>query len=117
MRGDLCAAPAPALRNSSNINRSIMSGLAAFDLRPQLAAIKVPTLVIHGVSDPIPMASAREWAASLSDGRLLVIEQSGHFPFVERPEAFFPAATAFLKGKWPTAAQRVEQGAATNRPE
>jgi hypothetical protein len=30
---------------------------------------------------------------------LLVIEQSGHFPFVERPEAFFPAATAFLKGE------------------
>lgn len=56
------------------------------------------------------MASTREWAASLSDGRLLVIEQSGHFPFVERPEAFFPAATAFLKGEWPPAARRVEKG-------
>jgi proline iminopeptidase len=107
MRGDLCAAPAAALRNFSNINRSIMGSLGAFDLRPQLAAIKVPTLVIHGASDPIPMASAREWAASLSDGRLLVIEQSGHFPFVERPDAFFPAATAFLQGEWPPAAQRV----------
>jgi proline iminopeptidase len=108
MRGDLCAAPAAALRNFSNVNRSILGSLGAFDFRPQLAAIRVPTLVIHGASDPIPMASAREWAASLADGRLLVIEQSGHFPFVERPEAFFPAATAFLKGEWPPAARRVE---------
>ena len=45
MRGDLCAAPAAALRNFSNINRSVMASLGAFDLRPQLAAIKVPTLV------------------------------------------------------------------------
>jgi proline iminopeptidase len=109
MRGDLCAAPAAALRNFSTINQSIMGSLGAFDLRPQLAAIKVPTLVIHGASDPIPMASAREWAASLGDGRLLVIEQSGHFPFVERPDAFFPAATAFLQGEWPPAARRVEK--------
>jgi pimeloyl-ACP methyl ester carboxylesterase len=110
LRGDLCAAPAAALRNFSTINQSIMGSLGAFDLRPQLAAIKVPTLVIHGASDPIPMASAREWTASLSRGRLLVIEQSGHFPFVERPDAFFSAATAFLKGEWPPAAQRVEKG-------
>jgi proline iminopeptidase len=109
MRGDLCDAPAAALRNFSNVNRSIMGSLGAFDLRPQLAAINVPTLVIHGASDPIPMASAREWAASLGDGRLLVIEQSGHFPFVERPDAFFPAATAFLQGEWPPAARRVEK--------
>ena len=108
MRGDLCAAPAPALRNFSNVNRSVMGSLGAFDLRPQLAAINVPALVIHGSSDPIPMASAREWAASLANGRLLVIEQSGHFPFVERPNGFFPAATAFLKGEWPPAAVRVE---------
>jgi proline iminopeptidase len=112
MRGDVCAAPAPALRNFSNINRSIMGSLGAFDLRPELAAIKVPALVIHGASDPIPMASAREWAASLPDGRLLVIEQSGHFPFVERPDAFFPAATAFLKGEWPPEARRIEKSGA-----
>jgi proline iminopeptidase len=115
MRGDLCAAPGAALRNFTNVNRSIMGSLGAFDLRPQLAAIHVPTLVIHGASDPIPLASAREWAGSLSDGRLLVIEQSGHFPFVERPEAFFPAATAFLKGEWPSAARRIEKSGAAVR--
>lgn len=109
MRGDLCDAPAAALRNFSKINTSVMGSLGAFDLRPQLAAINVPALVIHGASDPIPMASAREWAASLANGRLLVIEQSGHFPFVERPETFFPAATAFLKGGWPPAARRIEK--------
>jgi hypothetical protein len=46
---------------------------------------------------------------------LLVIEQSGHFPFVERPDVFFPAATAFLKGEWPPAARRVENSGAAFR--
>lgn len=48
--------------------------------------------------------------SSLPNGRLFVIEQSGHFPFVERPDAFFPAATTFLRGEWPPAARRIEQG-------
>ena len=100
MRGDLCAAPAAALRNFANINRSIMGSLGAFDLRPQLAAINVPALIIHNASDPIPMASAREWAASLPDRRpLLVIEQSGHFPVRGASRSILPRGDGVLEGR------------------
>jgi proline iminopeptidase len=104
VRGDFCAGPPPALRNSANVNRSVLGSLGEFDLRPQLLSVKVPTLIVHGDRDPIPLESAREWATSLGQGRLLVIADSGHFPFVEKPDAFFEPVMAFLNGRWPTAA-------------
>jgi pimeloyl-ACP methyl ester carboxylesterase len=33
-----------------------------------------------------------------------VIDGAGHFPFVERPEVFFPAIESFLRGNWPPGA-------------
>ena len=83
MRGDLCAAPAAALRNFSNINRSIMGILGAFDLRPQLAAIKVPTLIIHGAEDRCtPLGQAQEFYYALLDRQcaveLVVYPREGH---------------------------------------
>jgi proline iminopeptidase len=101
VRGDICADPPAALRNSNNVNRSVLGSLGAFDLRPGLSSVKVPSLVVHGDRDPIPLESAREWATSLGQARLLVIADSGHFPFVEQPEVFFAPVEAFLQGRWP----------------
>jgi pimeloyl-ACP methyl ester carboxylesterase len=38
---------------------------------------------------------------TLPDARLIVIEGSGHFPPLERPDVFFPAVNEFLSGDWP----------------
>lgn len=108
MRGDVCAVPAPALRNFGTVNATLMDGLGNFDWRPLLKSVRVPTLVIHGDRDPIPMEAAREWAAGLPAARLLVIANSGHFPFVEQPDLFFAASTEFLSGRWPASATRVQ---------
>lgn len=67
------------------------------DLRPELRAITAPTLVLAGEDDMIagPVcgdAIVRE----LSDGRLVVIPETGHFLYVEQPEAFRAALTEFL---------------------
>jgi len=66
-------------------------------------------LVIHGTEDLIPLESSREWAATLSNARLLVIQGSGHFPHLEFPEVYFPAVNCFLAGEWPVDAQTVTQ--------
>ncbi len=63
--------------------------------------------MIHGTVDFIPLESAGEWAAALPNGRLLVLDGSGHFPYLEVPERFFGAAEAFLKGRWPAGAEGV----------
>ncbi len=63
-------------------------------------------LVIHGANDFIPVAASDAWASAFPNGRLLVIGRSGHFPFVERPDEFFPAIETFLEGGWPPSATR-----------
>lgn len=58
------------------------------DITPWLARITAPVLVLTGDSDPIvPPAEARHIAAHLSRARLVVIENAGHIPALEQPEA------------------------------
>jgi proline iminopeptidase len=68
-----------------------------FDLRPQLRGIKVPTLVVVGDDDFIAgPVCAEAILRELPDGRLVTIADSGHFVYVEQPEAFRTALTDFL---------------------
>jgi proline iminopeptidase len=76
-----------------------------FDLRPELRSVSAPTLVVHGEHDAIPLASAREIAASIPNARLVIIGGVGHFPHVERPNEFFGHVQTFLSGRWPDSAQ------------
>lgn len=68
-----------------------------FDLRPDLARITAPALVIAGEEDFITgPACAREIAAALPDARLVLLPGVGHFIFVEAPERFRDEVLSFL---------------------
>jgi proline iminopeptidase len=69
-----------------------------FDLRPELRKIEAPALVVVGDDDFIcgPVC-ADAIVAELRDGRLVTIPESGHFVYVEQPEAFRAALTEFLQ--------------------
>jgi pimeloyl-ACP methyl ester carboxylesterase len=68
-----------------------------FDLRPVLADVGAPTLVVAGDKDFIlGPAACREVANGITNARLEVLEDAGHFPWVERPGEFAAAITAFL---------------------
>jgi proline iminopeptidase len=69
----------------------------SFDLRPQLARIEAPTLVVAGDRDFVaPPAAARAIAEAVADDELVVVPGAGHFVFVEAPEAFREAVLAFV---------------------
>lgn len=69
----------------------------AMDLRPRLAEIKVPALVIVGRHDFITNVSmAEEMVRHIPDARLEIFEESGHFAHVEEPEKFRRVLQAFL---------------------
>ncbi|MCH7577683.1 MAG: alpha/beta fold hydrolase [Chloroflexi bacterium] len=77
--------------------QAVWESLEGFDLRPRLSEIQVPTLVIAGASDlSVTPERARETADALPHGKLLVIENSGHYPFIEQPEAFLSGVLRFL---------------------
>ncbi len=77
------------------VQKSIWDSLGDYDLRTALTAVKCPALVVHGSEDPIPVESSREIASALS-ARFVLLEGSGHVPYVEQPEQLFPALKAFL---------------------
>jgi proline iminopeptidase len=83
-------------RVTGRVQQSIWQSLGDYDLRGALASVRVPTLVLHGRQDPIPLASSEEAARALG-ATCVVIEDSGHVPYVEQPEQLFPPLRAFLR--------------------
>jgi pimeloyl-ACP methyl ester carboxylesterase len=68
-----------------------------FDLRGALRTIEAPTLVVVGEDDFIcGPACADAIVSELSDARLVTIPGSGHFVYLEQPEAFRAAVIGFL---------------------
>lgn len=109
--GDFCAGSPETLRNQLiNVGRYTEASLGEWDWRSSLREVAAPSLIIHGSVDPLPMEGAREWAEVLPNGRLLLLEGVGHFPYVEAPERFFPAVEVFLQGEWPAGARPVPGG-------
>jgi 3-oxoadipate enol-lactonase len=77
--------------------RAACDALATLDLRPELANVKVPTLVMVGEQDeatPPPMS--RELAAGLPDARLKIIPGCAHVPQLQAPERFLEMIGDFL---------------------
>jgi len=73
--------------------------LAALDLRPQLARIRNPTLVMCGALDQTTTpALAREVASAIPGAVYRDIEDSGHCPMLEQPEALVSMIEWFTSG-------------------
>ncbi|MFD9389499.1 alpha/beta fold hydrolase [Streptomyces sp. NPDC060000] len=65
-------------------------------LRPRLADITVPALVLWGESDRIATpAYGKEYAASFGNARFEVVAQAGHLPHLEQPSRTFALLDAF----------------------
>ena len=79
------------------VQQSVWDSLGAFDLTAagRRDSVSVPTLIVHGREDPIPLASS-EAAAGAMGAELVVLEACGHVPYVEQFEALFSAIETFL---------------------
>jgi pimeloyl-ACP methyl ester carboxylesterase len=68
--------------NPSGFWRHIAAIAASGDLRPRLANISAPTLVLHGSDDPlVPPQAGKDTAANIKGAKLLIVKGMGHdFP-------------------------------------
>ncbi|HYH05873.1 MAG TPA: alpha/beta hydrolase [Thermoanaerobaculia bacterium] len=73
---------------------SIVPQMMALDLRAGLENVKAPVLVIHGKQDPLETAD--EVHKTFPDSKLVVLENAGHFPWLEQEGAFYKALGEFL---------------------
>jgi proline iminopeptidase len=78
------------------VQQDTWRSLGDYDLRPRLEALTgIPSTVLHGADDPIPLEASEE-TSRLLGATLHVIERSGHCPHVERPDAFVALLDPFL---------------------
>ena len=82
-------------RVTAKVQQSVWHSLGDFDLIPDLGKLHIPAFFVHGRHDPIPLEST-EKAAGAMRARLLVLEASGHVPYVEQPDALFAAIEQYL---------------------
>jgi pimeloyl-ACP methyl ester carboxylesterase len=78
--------------------RTMAQALADADLRPRLAQIAVPTLVVAGTADersPVPVAE--ELRRSIPGSTLRLLAGLGHECFLESPADFEAAVRPFLE--------------------
>lgn len=75
----------------------VAADLDGLDLRPRLARLRLPTLIVAGRFDPrLPPKHHEQLAELLPDSRLRVMEESGHFPFLEEKKQFAEVVEQFL---------------------
>jgi proline iminopeptidase len=82
-------------RVTGRVLDSVWHSLGDYDLIPQLDQIRCPTVIIHGRDDPIPLESSVEGAKAMN-AKLVVLDDCGHVPYVEKPAELFAAVDAFL---------------------
>jgi proline iminopeptidase len=71
-------------------------GLGDYDLTPALARLDIPTLVIHGDHDFVPLDIAVHIAEAVPGAVLHVLEDCGHFAYLEQPEEVRSLMAAFF---------------------
>ncbi len=68
-----------------------------WDVTNRLDEIRPPTLILVGRDDfGHPVSQAEILNARIPHSKLVVFERSGHFPYVEEPQAFFSAIRHWL---------------------
>jgi proline iminopeptidase len=78
---------------------AVSQSLAGADLSPTLPRFRGPVLIAYGVSDSPSTGAdaAKSIQRLLPQARVAPIEESGHWPFLENPEAFLPIVEEFLR--------------------
>ncbi len=70
-------------------------------IQHELGAIDCPTLVVHGDHDFIVREAPNLVCDLIADAQLVVIPDSGHYPFIEQPDAFTAALRTFVTDTTP----------------
>jgi proline iminopeptidase len=83
-------------RLTGRTQQEVWASLGDYDLRPRLERLRgIPSLVMHGENDPIPIDAART-TAELIGAEFHSLPHCGHVPYVEAPETFTSLLDGFL---------------------
>ncbi len=94
---DAFLARSASFKYSQKVNKTVWSDLQRFDLTPELAGFKFPTLVVTGRYD-FNVAPSVAWSIhkAIPGSEFAVFAKSGHLPFCEEVDDFVARVQTFL---------------------
>jgi proline iminopeptidase len=89
------AMPADSLH--TDVGAALTPDLARhYNVRESLKMVDRPALIVQGRQDPVGESTAYEIHLTLRGSSLKLIDQCGHFPWIEQPDKFYPIVSEFL---------------------
>jgi len=86
-----------AAHSIQSVGDKVLRALDGFDVRPTVAEIGNPVLVLHGEHDSLlPVQDSRELASLMKHAQFSIIPGQGHCTNVENPEKFVAHVHDFL---------------------
>jgi proline iminopeptidase len=94
---DAALAKMAEVGENRTVNETIWHDLERFDLNPELAKYRFPTLVITGRFDMnVAPVVAYKIHKAIPGSQFVVFDRSGHIPFYEEPDKFQQTVETFL---------------------
>ncbi|MDR1928343.1 MAG: alpha/beta hydrolase [Oscillospiraceae bacterium] len=85
-------------RAASPLMRQVLVKTVNEDLAPLLPLIQPPTLLIWGRNDTAtPLADGRRMERDIPDAGLVILENAGHYAFLERQAQFLRVIASFMQ--------------------
>lgn len=82
--------------NNWNLSRDFIKKMKNKKPKDILKNITQPVLVIHGKDDSIPQSNAENMSSIIENSECVILEETAHCPFDEKPETFYSLVTDFL---------------------
>lgn len=84
------------LSNYKVTNNLIWKDLGKYDIHDKLINITAPTLVVHGDESVISIEGAEAIVKRIPDSKLVILNDVGHFPYIEAPNVFSKIVREFF---------------------
>ena len=74
---------------------AMMVDLRDYDLHDRLSGVSAPTLILYGAAEPGAELGGAALHEAIPHSELVIIDDAGHFPFIEQRDQVLRAVTAF----------------------
>jgi proline iminopeptidase len=71
--------------------------MPGYNLLPQLTRLRIPTLIVHGEYDFVPLICTAHIAEAIPGARLVVLRNCGPFSYLERPDEVRTTLSSFFQ--------------------
>lgn len=85
------------LLNFNVTNNLVWQDLGKYDIYDKLPNITAKTLVVHGDYSVLSLDGIKEIARRIPNSSLVILNEVGHFPYIEAPDEFGRTVKAFLR--------------------